>query len=81
MDNFCLINLNGRIYDPVLGRFLSADTIVPDPTNELAFNRYAYLENNPLNDTDQTGHTDDDKLKCPNPHTGCIQVNGPPCFG
>jgi len=45
-----------RYYDPELGRFTQADTIVPDPGNPQAFNRYAYTENNPINYTDPTGH-------------------------
>gem|GEM_PF-6083879 len=38
-----LVNMNARLYDPVLGRFISADTIVPEPGNMQAFNRYAYV--------------------------------------
>jgi RHS repeat-associated protein len=45
-----------RFYAPGLGRFLSADTIVPDPQNPQSFNRYSYVENRPLNMTDVTGH-------------------------
>jgi len=43
-----LINMNARLYDPVLGRFISADTIVPNPGNMQDFNRYSYVLNNPL---------------------------------
>ena len=45
-----------RFYSPKIGRFLSADTIVPDPINPQAFNRYSYVINNPLKYTDPTGH-------------------------
>ena len=45
-----------RWYDAKLGRFLSADTMVPGPNNPQAFNRYSYVYNNPLNYTDPTGH-------------------------
>ena len=48
---------NARWYDPKLGRFLSADTVVPGPNNPQAFNRYSYVLNNPLKYTDPTGHT------------------------
>ena len=48
---------NARWYDPQVGRFLSADTIVPGPANPQAFNRYSYVLNNPLKYTDPTGHT------------------------
>jgi hypothetical protein len=40
----------------VLARFISADTIVPDPANPQALNRYAYVLNNPLKYTDPSGH-------------------------
>ena len=57
MDATCLINMNARIYDQTLGRFMSADTIVPDAMNGQAFNRYSYTYNNPLAFVDPTGHT------------------------
>ena len=51
-----LIYMNARYYLPHLGRFLSPDTLVPDPANPQAFNRYAYVLNSPLVSTDPTGH-------------------------
>ena len=45
-----------RWYDPAIGRFIQADTIVPDPDNPIAFDRYAYAYNNPLNYIDSSGH-------------------------
>jgi len=45
-----------RYYDPFLGRFISADTIVPDPLDPQAFNRYSYAGNNPIIYSDPTGH-------------------------
>ena len=45
-----------RWYDPYLNRFLSPDSIIPDPGSTGAYDRYAYVENNPLNYTDPTGH-------------------------
>jgi hypothetical protein len=45
----------GRYYDPVLARFVSADPFVPSPGNPQNFNRYSYVENNPVNFTDPTG--------------------------
>lgn len=50
-----LVHMNGRIYDPVLGRFLSADPHI-DGTDLQAFNRYTYVGNNPLTFTDPTGY-------------------------
>jgi RHS repeat-associated protein len=38
---------NARWYDPALGRFLSADTLVPQPGNPQSLNRYSYVLNNP----------------------------------
>ena len=46
---------NARYYVPGLERFLSADTIVPDPADPQSFNRYSYVNNNPVNDVDPTG--------------------------
>jgi len=46
---------NARYYDPALGRFIQADTIVPSPANPQSYNRYAYVLNNPLRYTDPTG--------------------------
>jgi len=48
---------NARWYDAQLGRFVSADTIVPDPGDPQALNRLAYALNNPLRFVDPTGHT------------------------
>jgi len=47
---------NARWYDPILGRFAQADTIIPEPGNPLSWDRYAYAQNNPIKYTDQTGH-------------------------
>ncbi|MBP6471937.1 MAG: RHS repeat-associated core domain-containing protein [Chloroflexi bacterium] len=51
-----LLYYNARFYAPGLGRFLSADTIVPNPTNPQSLNRYSYTRNSPLNLIDPTGH-------------------------
>ena len=52
---FDLINMNGRMYDPVMSTFLSVDAYVQDPSNAQNFNRYAYCLNNPLKYTDPSG--------------------------
>ena len=55
MPEFGLINMNGRLYDPVLGRFLSPDNYVQLPDFSQNFNRYTYCLNNPLKYTDPDG--------------------------
>ena len=50
-----LINMNGRVYDPILGRMLSPDNYVQAPDNTQSFNRYSYCWNNPLKYTDPSG--------------------------
>jgi RHS repeat-associated protein len=45
-----------RWYDPQLGRFLSADTLIPDPGDPVSYDRYAYSRNNPVRYTDPSGH-------------------------
>ena len=47
---------NARYYDPALGRFTQADTIVPEAGNPQALNRYSYVLNNALRYVDPTGH-------------------------
>lgn len=56
---------NARYYDPVLARFIQADTFVPDPNNPQTLNRFSYTNNNPVNYTDPTGHC-----------LGCIIIGG-----
>jgi len=53
-----LVHLNGRVYDPLIGKFLSGDPLVADPKNGQNYNRYAYVLNNPMNATDPTGFKD-----------------------
>jgi uncharacterized protein RhaS with RHS repeats len=48
--------MNGRVYDPAIARFVSADPNVQTPENLQSFNRYAYVLNNPLKYTDPTGY-------------------------
>jgi RHS repeat-associated protein len=50
-----IINMNGRIYDPKLHRFLQPDNYVQDPSNTQNYNRYGYVLNNPLRYSDPTG--------------------------
>lgn len=52
---FTLINMNGRVYDPLVGRFLSPDPFVQDISNSQSHNRYSYCFNNPFKYTDPDG--------------------------
>ena len=49
------VHMNGRVYDPDLGRFISADPTVQYPMNSQNYNRYYYVNNNPLSFTDPSG--------------------------
>jgi RHS repeat-associated protein len=55
LEVFALINMNGRMYDPVLGRMLRPDNFVQDPLFSQSYNRYSYAWNNPLSYTDPDG--------------------------
>ena len=50
-----LIHMNGRIYDPNLGRFMTADFVIPNGEHTESYNRYSYVFNNPLSLTDPDG--------------------------
>ena len=51
-----LVYMHARYYDASLGRFISPDSLIPDPRNPQAFNRYAFVYNNPISNADPTGH-------------------------
>ena len=55
LNEFNLINMNGRVYDPILGRFLSPDKYVQEGDNSQNYNSYSYCLNNPLKYTDPSG--------------------------
>lgn len=55
LNRYDLINMNGRLYDPYLARFLSPDNYVQMPDFSQSFNRYSYCLNNPLKYTDPSG--------------------------
>lgn len=55
---------NARWYDPALGRFVQADTIIPQADAPIAYDRYAYVAGNPINHTDPTGHFCDEEGNC-----------------
>jgi len=57
LDQFGLVNMNGRMYDPLLGRMISPDPLIADMQRGAAYNRYSYVENNPLSLVDPSGYT------------------------
>ena len=57
IDAVDIVHMNGRVYDPFLGRVLSPDPIVQAPHNGQSLNRYSYVMNNPLSYTDPSGYT------------------------
>ncbi|MEK6747634.1 MAG: RHS repeat-associated core domain-containing protein [Pseudomonadota bacterium] len=85
MDSeFGLINMNARMYDPMLGRFTSPDPTVPSIYNPQALNRYAYALNNPFRYVDPTGYAtcDPNDSSCvqSTPDTAC-RLDGSCVFG
>jgi RHS repeat-associated protein len=76
IDSMGIIHMNGRVYDPELGRFLSADPFVSDPYNTQSFNRYSYCMNNPFKYTDPSGYFWQD-----NNDGGFDEMCGPSEFG
>jgi RHS repeat-associated protein len=66
LDQIDLVHMNGRVFDPFIGRFLSGDIVVEDPANGQAFNRYSYVLNNPTNLVDPSGYS-----SCPGQDKPC----------
>jgi RHS repeat-associated protein len=62
LDAVGLVHMNGRVYDPTLGRFLSADSVIQSLGNTQAINPYSYAWNDPLRYTDPSGHSIGDFL-------------------
>ncbi len=59
LDNLLLVHMNGRVYDPAIGRFLSADPYVGCLVSTQSWNRYAYVTNSPLGYTDPSGYMEE----------------------
>ena len=76
-EGFGLMFYNARWYDPALGRFAQADTVIPGGAQ--GYHRYAYFNNNPVNGTDPTGHV---RVEDPGSRQGCTNkdycINGKP---
>ncbi len=60
LDNIGLIHMNGRVYDPVVGRFMSVDPIIGNLSDSQSANPFAYVGNRPLSFVDPTGHSAND---------------------
>jgi RHS repeat-associated protein len=71
-----LVYMGARFYLPGVGRFLSADVLVPDPTNPQQFNRYSYVLNNALRYTDPSGRYCYDPSSGPDLLGTCIHADG-----
>jgi RHS repeat-associated protein len=59
IDQFGIINMNGRVYDPQTAMFMNPDPLVQSPDNWINYNRYSYCFNNPLIYTDPSGYLND----------------------
>jgi RHS repeat-associated protein len=55
LDRTGIVHMNGRLYDPRMGRFLQPDPFVDNPANSQSYNRYAYVRNQPLALVDPSG--------------------------
>jgi RHS repeat-associated protein len=62
LDEHQLIHMNGRGYDPSLGRFLSVDPVIVNKANSQSLNAYSYILNNPLSATDPSGYSAPDHV-------------------
>jgi RHS repeat-associated protein len=56
LDDVGLIHMNGRVFDPVIGRFMQADPFIQEPGNLQNYDRYAYCFNSPATCTDPSGY-------------------------
>ncbi|MCY1662608.1 RHS repeat-associated core domain-containing protein [Chryseobacterium sp. SL1] len=55
LSEVSIIHMNGRLYDPLLRRFLNADENIQDPANTQNYNKYGYVMNNPMMYSDPDG--------------------------
>jgi RHS repeat-associated protein len=60
LDNLALIHMNGRVYDALVGQFVSPDPFVPEPLLTQSYNRYSYVRNNPLRFVDPSGFEEEE---------------------
>ncbi len=75
-----LMYYNARYYDAALGRFVSADTIVPSAGNPQSLNRFTYTNNNPIRYSDPSGHDGCDVNNMDGTPDGCAAMTGGSAF-
>ena len=63
INDFDVIHMGGRTYNPILGRFMQADPFIQAPSNLQNYNRYSYVLNNPMSYTDPSGYFSINPLK------------------
>uniref|UniRef100_UPI004048492F RHS repeat domain-containing protein n=1 Tax=Rheinheimera sp. TaxID=1869214 RepID=UPI004048492F len=63
VNDFEVIHMGGRTYNPILGRFMQADPFIQAPSNLQNYNRYSYVLNNPMSYTDPSGYFSFNPLK------------------
>ncbi len=63
LDDVGIVHMNGRLFDPLIGRFMQGDPLIQDPGNLQNFDRYAYCYNNPLSCTDPSGMSSSSVLR------------------
>lgn len=76
LQSIGLINMNARLYDPLIHRFLQIDNYIQDPGNTQNYNQYGYVLNNPLLYTDPSGNTYGDGKDVKGPSDTQQQVGG-----
>jgi RHS repeat-associated protein len=59
-----IMDYKARFYSPYLNRFIQPDSIIPDQTNPQSWNRFSYVQNNPIRFNDPSGHCPEEDLEC-----------------
>ncbi len=57
LDDVGIVHMNGRLYDPEIGRMMSPDPLIQAPDNTQSYNAYSYVVNNPMRFTDPSGYS------------------------
>lgn len=78
IDSVGLNHMNGRMYDPALGRFTGVDPFMTGPLNALTLNPYSYVSNNPIMGTDPSGYAEQTTTPCGGQQEECTPPPPPP---